>query len=770
MRVLYVCRLYSGFEESLKTGTWNPKGAPTIARMIEHLDHSDRHDFSVILTQKGTAPNSPLKPTQTVSVKGLNKPTTLLGGPNIFPTWLWKFQEKCSDTLQLIQIYRAYRQFKPDIIYCDRVNILPAAILSRFTKARVIWRVMGVLEQMHSASNQNTLRAKISQYLWHSPFKSVICTLDGSGGGPWMEKTLNPKTARHLLINGIQKGQTPDTSIPLPENGTKALFVGRLESLKGIEEFMDAFYDAAKQNNDLHAVIAGDGSLKEQLIQQAKTHNLSDRTHFLGSITQAQLKYVRQNCEFYVSLNKQGNLSNVNLEALSDGLPTIIPSSQPERGIDVDTDNLVPNDTFYRFGKVGDKDTLIKAMLFMTNSENRNTFKENAKKTADKILPTWEERIQQELKIFDDVINDQYDTTIVIADLGSGGAQKVATSLATDLSNQDKKISVITLSDDQNDFFKLPENITRIALNQNKESKTALHGIWANITRIRALRRAIKSVQPKTTISFIAPTNILTIAASIGLNTKTIISERNDPARQSFGKLWDSLRKITYRFASAVTANSPNAVESLKSYVPHKKLKFVPNALPKPDEKHILPHNKKKNEVLIVGRLHPQKDHKTMLTAFAQIHKKHPNWTLVIVGDGKLRNTLEDQAKALGITQKTRFTGTQANPYEYYKTAKIFVLPSLHEGTPNTLLEAMSCGLAPIVSDACEGARPYIQHEQSGLITPVKNAELLAKAIETLINDSEKCETIGKEAQNRVKTLYEKTTVDLWHDVLENKK
>ncbi len=406
MKILYVCRLYSGFEESIKTGQWNPKGAPTIARMIEYLDTSKNHNLTIILTQKNKKPSLKLKPIQTFQLDGLLTPITVISGPNIIPKWSWKFQDKFSDAHQLLRIFTAYFKLKPDIIYCDRVNILPAAFLSRFTKAKVIWRVMGVLQEMHQDADKNSIRSNFRKWLWRSPFKSVICTLDGSGGDVWMNKVLNPATLNYLLINGINKeNQSTNTSIKLPDGGIKVLFVGRLESLKGIEEFMESFYEAAKQNKKLHAIIAGDGSLKEDMIYQSKKLKMQNRVHFLGSITPNQLKYVRKNCSFYVSLNKQGNLSNVNIEALYDELPTIIPSSQPEKNIDVDTDNFVPDNVFYRFGKVGDKDALVKAILFMANDSNRNNFKKNMRPCAEKLLPSWPERIKQELAIFDDVLN-----------------------------------------------------------------------------------------------------------------------------------------------------------------------------------------------------------------------------------------------------------------------------------------------------------------------------------------------------------------------------
>lgn len=763
MKILYVCRLYSGFEDSIKNGVWEPKGAPTIARMIEHLSATENNELHILFTQKGANHHDYAK---TIKIAEIKAHITILKGSASLPEWLWKFKDKLSEIDQFCRIFLAYKKFKPDIVYCDRANIFSAALLSRFTNARVIWRVMGVLQIMHNAANEKTLRSAFLRFLWRSPFAHVICTIDGSDGEPWLKHCLGRDVPYSMLLNGIDKDLEPDAAIALPADKTKILFVGRLEPMKGTNEFLEAFAELTKRTPNLHAVIAGDGSLLETMKQQVRQNGIADHVSFLGSLTPAQLKYVRQNCDFYVSLNTHGNLTNVNLEALSDGLPTIIPTSDPEHGIDSDTDKFIPDHVFYRFGKVGDTDALVKAMLFMTDELNRALYRKNSETFAKEFLPSWDERVAQEIKIYEQSLGD--DLTVVISDLGSGGAQKVAVSLVDDLAKTDQKISLITLDDGAHDFYTLPDNIKRIALNLNQNSANFIEGIFANFKRIVILRRTLKRLSPKKTLSFIAPTNILTIAAGIGLNTKTIISERNDPARQSFGKLWDNLRKISYRFANTVTANSPNAIETLKTYVPEKKLVFIPNALVKPKKKYCVSMSQKEKIILIVGRLHPQKAHHVLLDAFAKIYPDHPDWSLMIVGEGSLRQTLENQATALAISERVHFEGVQDNPYDYYARAQIFVLPSLHEGTPNSLLEAISCGVAPIISDACEGAKPYVENNVSGLIFPVNDSDALALTLKTLIDNESVRKKIGLSAQEKVRILFEKTTADLWDEVLNS--
>lgn len=90
-----------------------------------------------------------------------------------------------------------------------------------------------------------------------------------------------------------------------------------------------------------------------------------------------------------------------------------------------------------------------------------------------------------------------------------------------------------------------------------------------------------------------------------------------------------------------------------------------------------------------VGRLSPEKNQTMLLDAFAQVYEQHPETELIIVGDGVIRGDLEKQAVQLGIADAVLFTGQVDNPADYLAVADVFVHPSLYEGQPMVLLEAM---------------------------------------------------------------------------------
>lgn len=358
----------------------------------------------------------------------------------------------------------------------------------------------------------------------------------------------------------------------------------------------------------------------------------------------------------------------------------------------------------------------------------------------------------------------KYDIAIVISDLGSGGTQRVLTRLVEFWIEQNKSLVVITLSSAENDFFVLPCAVDRFSLSEISHSSNFIMGAYANIRRIFKLRKLLNQLKPQITIGFICTTNILTIVATRGINTRLIISERNDPQRQSFGWIWDQLRKKVYRYADIVTANSKGAFYSLTSYVPREKLRFVPNPLLITEENESIQFEKP--TILAVGRLHHQKAYDILLSAFSVFLKKFNDWQLVIIGDGPLRHELKDQTKTLDIESNVKWYGLVTNPFPYYRAARMFVLPSRHEGTPNVLLEAMSCRLPAIVTDASSGPLEYVTHNETGLVVPVEDIENLVKAMSQLATDETLCQYIVDNAERQLKKNSAENVVCIWNSIL----
>jgi glycosyltransferase involved in cell wall biosynthesis len=326
------------------------------------------------------------------------------------------------------------------------------------------------------------------------------------------------------------------------------------------------------------------------------------------------------------------------------------------------------------------------------------------------------------------------DIAMVIADLGAGGAQRVMVTLANIWADRGYRICIVTLADTGQDFYPLAAGINRIRLSAPQPSASPLAAALRNGRRILALRQALADTGAGTVIAFITATNILAVLASLGMPWRLTISERNDPDRQPTTRLWHNLRRLLYRFADNVTANSESAVRSLARYVPQHKLHRVHNPVAQASAGEA-PASHRNETILAVGRLAPQKAFDVLIEAFARFAPDHPQWRLKIAGEGALSDTLKALAARLGIAEKIDWLGRVENMPPVYHSAAIFALPSRFEGVPNALLEAMSHGCACIVSDASEGPLELVEKDASGLVVRVDDAEALAQAMRRLADD-----------------------------------
>ncbi|MBD3189759.1 MAG: glycosyltransferase [Candidatus Heimdallarchaeota archaeon] len=164
------------------------------------------------------------------------------------------------------------------------------------------------------------------------------------------------------------------------------------------------------------------------------------------------------------------------------------------------------------------------------------------------------------------------------------------------------------------------------------------------------------------------------------------------------------------------------------------------------------------HNILYIGamRFYPEKnkmEQKNLLfliETFYELSKINKKLTLLMIGDGNYRTTLEDKVNKLGLRERVIFTGYQNNVYNYHLKADIFVNPSHWEGMPNTVIEAMSSGLIVFCSDIPEH-RFLIKSNQNGILFDNKNKQDLIKKISSFYTNFEKYEDIGINARDYIK-------------------
>jgi glycosyltransferase involved in cell wall biosynthesis len=154
-----------------------------------------------------------------------------------------------------------------------------------------------------------------------------------------------------------------------------------------------------------------------------------------------------------------------------------------------------------------------------------------------------------------------------------------------------------------------------------------------------------------------------------------------------------------------------------------------------------------------VARIHKQKGHAYLLAAAREVIERFPTAKFLIVGDGPLKNGMEKLSLELGISENVIFTGFYRDIPGILSVLDVFVLPSLWEGLPITILEAMSMKKA-VIATRVSGNPEVIEDNVTGILVPSKDSHSLAQAIIRLVENEDARLKMGEAGYNRVSRLF----------------
>lgn len=137
--------------------------------------------------------------------------------------------------------------------------------------------------------------------------------------------------------------------------------------------------------------------------------------------------------------------------------------------------------------------------------------------------------------------------------------------------------------------------------------------------------------------------------------------------------------------------------------------------------------------MLAVGRLSSEKDYPTLIEAFKKVNQIKKA-KLIIVGDGPEKSEIENKIHNLKLSDRVSLIGSSENPYPYFKKSNLYILSSIREGLPTTLIEALALKTPIVSTDAPSGPREILRDGKYGKLVPVKNVAALADAILETVN------------------------------------
>ncbi len=253
------------------------------------------------------------------------------------------------------------------------------------------------------------------------------------------------------------------------------------------------------------------------------------------------------------------------------------------------------------------------------------------------------------------------------------------------------------------------------------------------------------------------------LLASLFLDIRKIVSERNSLELYKYIKLRRfNLGFVSMLFADFITIQ----LEGYRSQYPiclKNKIIVIPNIIKTSFDKNLKP-NLYSNIISMVGRLSEQKNFEPMLYQ-ASIQKiEYQNYKITIAGEGPLRSYFENKYNKLIINSYLELSGNVKNIDMFLSKASIFCLPSLWEGYPNSLVEALRIGMPIITTPRMANLKEFIEDDINGYI--VEDKDLLSSALK-LLKDKDKLKKMSENSKNKFLKLTYNDPIDKWKQLLK---
>lgn len=347
--------------------------------------------------------------------------------------------------------------------------------------------------------------------------------------------------------------------------------------------------------------------------------------------------------------------------------------------------------------------------------------------------------------------------------LDYGGVQKSVTTLANFFKNK-YKVYIVLGEDHKAINYKIEDiklnTIKTLSVDITKEGL----GEELFFYRVKKLNLLLTEIKPDILISFEDYNNL--IALNTTYQCKKVVSCRvniqdtyvNKKVHLLDEEFYFTGIKSTYKHADKIITVSQYIQSELENDFNLTQVTTIYNGIE--IRENIEPINYD-NFILNIGRLHPQKGQLDLIKAFDMIKDKISQ-NLIIVGDGVLKNELNEEIKKRNLSQRILLVGFD-EPYKYINKCSLFVFPSYYEGFSNTLLEVMSCK-KNIISYDYSGSKEVLENKH---LVPLGDVVSLASKIECFLTNKKTNEKLSQELFTKAKKFSLTTTLDCYKKEVE---
>ena len=361
---------------------------------------------------------------------------------------------------------------------------------------------------------------------------------------------------------------------------------------------------------------------------------------------------------------------------------------------------------------------------------------------------------------------------LMIFQLGLGGAEKQLVLLARELSARGVTTDLLVMFEKgPREAELLGTDVTVVELGF-RGRRPFLPCLAANLRAFARLVAHLRRTRPEVLTAFLFHAYLAAAPAARLARVPALVAGRRSLGHFKRGRRAALLaERLATRWTHAVVPNAEAVAEDVRrgEGVPEHKITVIPNGLA---PEAFTPARPAAVEtalpvVLCVANLSRHKGHRHLLDAVARLRGGPAECTLLLVGDGPERAALQEQAAALGID--ARFLGRRADTAPLRARADAVVLPSLEEGMPNAVMEAMAAG-RPVVATAVGGTPELL--EGRGLLVAPGRADALADALARVLTDPLLAARLGRDARDWARAHLDSATMadrylTLYHHLLE---